>query len=239
MGMDAYLLTRFFLVCLRILYNVDAKYESTPGWWPYIDFHLQQPLQEYYLNGRDTLISRQKGLSTIFSILERYVRFSKQRCDISFCKSPCSYQDRSWHTITTTWPCGALCHDSINKTASCEWRMKLNSRMRLNITVLNMQIPYGSFDRLCNRYSIKLVEGVDRPRTYHWCNSMYNVMTRTETGDVTIRMYVLPEWCISQVFSALYQVVDPIHGRYMQMEEEQIWRGHFGRLLTFSHSCNE
>ncbi len=156
--MDTYLLPRLFLIALGILYNVNGKNESTPGWWAYIDFHLQQPLQEYFLIGRDTLLSRQKGFSTIFSILKRYIRFSKQRCDISFCKSPCSYQDKSWYSTTLTWPCGALCHDSNNKTASCEWRIKLNSRMWLNITVLNMQIPYGSVDYICNRNSLTLVE---------------------------------------------------------------------------------
>ncbi len=232
-GMDTYLLPRLFLLCIGILYAVDAKNEYTPGWLRYIDFHLRQPLQEYFRNSRDSLRSPRESISSIYFILEHYIRFTRQRCDISFCNSPCLYQDRSWHTTTTTWPCGALCHDHINKTASCEWRIKLNSRMRLDISIINMQVPLGSIDHACNKDSIKLVEGMDRPRKYHWCNSMYNVMTKTGTGNVTIRIYVLPEWREAEVFSALYQVIDPIHTRYMQTEEDQLGEATLGGYSPF------
>ncbi len=150
-GMGSHLLTTVFFTCVGIVYNGNTKNQSTPDWLPYIDFHLQRPLREYFSNSRHTLLNHQKVFSSIFPILDRYARLSKQRCDISFCKSPCSYQNKPWHSTTLTWPCGVLCHDSIDKTASCEWRIKLNRHMRLNITILNMQVPYGSFDRACNK----------------------------------------------------------------------------------------
>ncbi len=219
---SVFFLIRLCLACPILAFVVYANDTPIPQWISYVKFHVHRPLGQYFSQGANPLNSNGRLISSTYTALEIYVRLSKQHCDIPFCSKNWLFQNNTYHHALLTWPCGTMCHDDVNQTSTFDWRIKVNAKMRLNITIINMQLPYGTIRYICN-LAFTFEEETDASAS-HLCRSLYNVMTYSHTGDVRLRLQIYPEVLKAQIFSGIYQVVDPLFTQHTQPDKKQMER---------------